>query len=222
MRAVFLALTLAALAGCVTPPVTAMLRPSQPERAAYTINGRIAVKYDGERSSANLHWSHRPETDDIMLLAPLGMTVAHLRRDAEGAVLEASGKRYAAPDSGTLMQQVLGWQLPLEGLPYWVLGLPRPGALAGVEYDASGQVNLLRQDGWSVRYTRYAAPTPDSLPTRMSLQREGLEIVLLIDEWGGSEGEELPAARDGRLTHPKSHGSAAGRRLRLHPLCGAA
>ncbi len=174
---------LAVLAGCVTPP-TATLRTQLAERGAYTINGRVAIKYDGERSSANLHWSHRPDTDDIMLLAPLGMTVAHLRRDAEGAVLEASGKRYTASDSSALMQQVLGWQLPLEGLPYWVLGLPRPGALAGMEYDANGQVNLLRQDGWSVRYTRYAAPTPDSLPTRMSLQRPGLEITLLIDEWG--------------------------------------
>jgi outer membrane lipoprotein LolB len=184
MRGIFAVATLLVLAGCASmPPATATLRPAGAERAAYTINGRIAVKYDGERSSANLHWSHRTTADDILLLAPLGMTVAHLWRDADGAMLEASGKRYVAQDSSALMQQVLGWHLPLEGLPYWVLALPRPGAEADVERDANGQINLLRQDGWSVRYTRYAAQTPDSLPLRMSLRRERLEIVLLIDEW---------------------------------------
>lgn len=79
---------------------------------------------------------------------------------------------------------MLGWRLPLEGLPYWALAVPRPGSKAGVERDANGQISSLRQDGWSVRYTRYAGPAPDALPLRMVLQREGLEIVLLIDEWG--------------------------------------
>ncbi len=184
MRRIFATATLMMLAGCVTaPPVTATLRPAHAERAAYTINGRIAVKYDGTRSSANLHWSHTAEVDDVMLLAPLGMTVAHLRRDVAGAVLEASGKRYAAQDAGELMQQALGWRLPLDGLPYWVLAAPRPGDEAGMERDAQGQISVLCQDGWTVRYTRYAAQMPDALPTRMVLQREGLEIVLLIDEW---------------------------------------
>ncbi len=184
MRNITICLALLALVGCASaPPVAVISGPARGEHGAYTINGRIAVKYDGERSSANLHWAHSPDADDVLLLAPLGVTVAHLRRDTTGAMLEASGKRYAAQDSGQLMQQVLGWRLPLDGLPYWVLALPRPGAQAGMERDSSGHVNLLRQDGWSVRYVRYAAQAPGSLPVRMVLQREGVEIQLLVDEW---------------------------------------
>lgn len=184
MPRILAALALLILAGCVTaPPVIPAVRPAHAERAAYTINGRIAVKYDSTRSSANLHWAHSADADDVMLLAPLGMTVAHLRRDVGGTVLEASGKRYTAQDSGELMQQVLGWRLPLDGLPYWVLALPKPGAEAATERDANGQISVLHQDGWSIRYTRYSAQTSDALPVRMVLQREGLEIVLLIDEW---------------------------------------
>jgi outer membrane lipoprotein LolB len=83
----------------------------------------------------------------------------------------------------TLMQQVLGWQLPLSGLRYWVTALPVPDGEFHVERDTSGQVSLLRQQGWEISYARYAAATPDALPLRLKLQREGVEVLLLIDEW---------------------------------------
>ncbi len=171
------------LAGCVSAPTKPALRPLQTEQAAFALDGRIAVRYDGQQPSGGFHWQHEADSDDILMLAPLGMTVAHLRRDASGATLEASGKRYAAQDSDELMQQVLGWRLPLAGLPYWVMGLPMPGTTASLERGANGQISLLQQDGWSIRYTAYATQAVDSLPLRMTLQREKLEIRLLIDEW---------------------------------------
>jgi outer membrane lipoprotein LolB len=179
----FTVLLLLALAGCASAPPSVTQRPVQAERAAYTLNGRISVKYDGERSSANLHWKHLADDDDVLLLAPLGVTVAHIRRDAQGAAMDASGRHYAAHNSSDLMQQVLGWHLPLEGLQYWVLALPRPGTEAEEKRDADGQLDMLRQDGWTIRYMRYAAQSPDSLPVRMTLRHEGLEILLLVDEW---------------------------------------
>lgn len=171
------------LAGCASAPPKAALRPAQTEQAAFALDGRIAVRYDGEHPSGGIHWQHDADSDDILMLAPLGVTVAHIRRDASGATLEASGKRYAAQDSGELMQQVLGWRLPLSGLPYWVMGLPVPGSMASVERDAHGQISVLQQDGWNIRYTAYATQAADSLPLRMILQRDNVEIRLLIDEW---------------------------------------
>lgn len=171
------------LAGCASTPPAASVHPAAAGAGAFTLNGRIAVKYDGEHSAANVHWMHETDTDDILMLAPLGVTVAHLRRDAHGAALDASGRHYAAPDSNGLMQQVLGWHLPLSGLPYWVMAMPMPGAPASLEREANGQVGSLQQDGWDIHYTAYATAAADSLPLRMTLQREGLEIRLLIDEW---------------------------------------
>jgi outer membrane lipoprotein LolB len=179
--AVFLTALVLLLAGCASTPPAA--RPSQSGSSAFTLDGRIAVKWDGKHSSGGFHWLHDSESDDITMLAPLGITAAHIKRDTHGASLEASGRLYAAADSGELMQQALGWQLPLEGLPYWVMAKPMPGTPASMERDANGQVSQLRQDGWDIRYTAYAATAADSLPLRMTLQREKLEIRLLIDEW---------------------------------------
>ena len=173
------------LAGCATQllPSQPVARPAEAETRPFVLTGRIAVKYDGERSSAGVRWAHQTAEDEVLLLAPLGQTVARIRRDAQGVALDTSDKHYAAQDVEELTHQVLGWQLPLGGLRNWVLALPAAQSTASVERDANGQISVMRQDGWVIRYTRYATQAADSLPLRMSLQQEGIEIQLLIDEW---------------------------------------
>ncbi len=173
------------LVGCASAPPASrvVVRPAQAEQAAFALTGRLAIKHEGARSSAGMRWSHRGGGDEILLFTPLGQTIARIDRNLQGVVLDTSDKHYAAPDAGELTRQVLGWHLPLDGLRYWVLALPAPESKAGIERDANGQVSKMRQDGWAIRYTRYAAQTPDSLPLRISLQREEVEIQLLIDEW---------------------------------------
>ena len=178
-------LVLLLLAGCVsTPPAPQPItRPAQSERKSFVLSGRVAVKHDGTRSSSGVRWSHYAGADEFLLLAPFGQTVARIRSDMRGAVLDMPFKHYAAPDTDELTQQVLGWRLPLSGLRYWVLAMPAPKTAFDIKHDANGQVVLLNQDGWAIHYTRYATQTPDSLPLRLAMQREGLEIQLLIDEW---------------------------------------
>lgn len=176
-----LLLLAALLSGCASAPV-AVQRPLQAD-APFTFNGRVAVKQGELHDSAGLRWVHRAAEDEILLLAPLGQTVARIHRDASEATLDASGKHYTAQDMETLMQQVLGWQLPLSGLRYWVTAMPAPNSESSIELDANGQVGLLRQQGWEISYSRYAALTADALPLRLKLQREGAEVLLLIDEW---------------------------------------
>ncbi len=173
------------LLGCASAPPApqSVTRPAQAEHAPFVIAGRIAVKHNGERSSATLRWTHSAETDEILLFAPLGQTVARIHRDGHGVVLDTSDKHYVAQDAEELTQQALGWRLPLSGLQYWVLALPAPVGVYDIERDASGQISVLRQGGWTISYTRYATPAADSLPLRLTLQREELEIQLRIDEW---------------------------------------
>jgi outer membrane lipoprotein LolB len=173
-----------ALGACATTPGVAVVqRPAQAELVPFAFNGRVATKHNGERTSAGVRWTHRGAEDEILLLAPLGQTVARIYSDAQGVLLEASGKKYFELDAETLTERVLGWHLPLSGMRYWVLALPAAGTEAAIERAENGQVKVLRQHGWEINYTRYAADTPDSLPLRMTLQRDGMEMQLLIDEW---------------------------------------
>ena len=119
----------------------------------------------------------------MLLLGPLGQTAARVYRDARQATLDDGSKHYQADDVETLMQQVLHWHLPLGGLHHWVLGMADTNSPAKIERAANGRISVLHQDGWEVRYLRYAGTKPDSLPARLQLSHEDLQVQLLIDEW---------------------------------------
>lgn len=170
------------LSGCASDTFRTAQRAAAPD-APFALNGRVAVRHDGERTTAGLRWTHRTGEDEMLLLAPLGQAAARIRRDAQGVLLEVSGKTHTAPDAETLTRQVLGWELPLAGLSRWVVGLPSAGSVADIRRNADGQIATLHQDGWDIDYSRYATSAPDSLPVRLVLRRERLEILLLVDEW---------------------------------------
>ena len=168
------------LSGCaVLHPVPPAAPPAQLESAPFALNGRISVKYQDKHDSAGLRWTHLAQTDEVLLLNPLGQTVARIFRDDGHATLDSGGKHYEDTDAESLMEQVLGWHLPLSGLQRWVLGMPDPGTPSQAERAADGKLSVLHQDGWEVQYQRYAG----ALPSRLHLSREGLQVRLLIDEW---------------------------------------
>lgn len=170
------------LTGCAAQPVATVVRPAQLEAASFAMNGRISVKHNGSRDSAGLRWTHQALNDEILLLNPIGQTAARIYRDGEHATLDEGAKHYQDQDVESLMMQVLGWRLQLDGLHHWVLGMSA-GSDALVERDTLGRITVLHQEGWEVRYVRYADDKADSLPSRLQLSRENLQLTLLIDEW---------------------------------------
>ena len=173
------------LSGCslLRPAPASAVRPVHPESAPFAMNGRILIDHRGERHTAGLHWTHRVRSDEILLLTPLGQTAARIYRDDGIATLDDGSKHYQDVDTESLMQQVLGWHLPLGGLHQWVLGLPAADTPAQIERDGNGRITVLRQNGWEVSFLRYADSKPDSLPTRLRLNHEDMQVQLLIDEW---------------------------------------
>lgn len=178
----FLAMLLGGCASFTHAPQPAA-RPAQSELKPFAMNGRIAVKYNGSRESAGLRWTHTAQSDEILLLAPLGQTAARIFSDSRHTTLDDGDKHFENENAESLMQQVLGWYLPLSRLHHWLLGLAETGSTAQIERNGNGQTSLLRQDGWEVRYLSYDGDRPDSLPKRLQLHHEDLQVQLLIDEW---------------------------------------
>lgn len=175
LRRLFLAGFLALLAGCAALP-TPEGEAFRPADGGFLLSGKLSVVYDGHGFFGNLRWRHGPDSDDMMLLTPLGQGVAQLVRDGGGVTLTtAERKIYQAPDAESLTEEVLGWRLPLAGLPYWVRGIPAPGAF---ERENGG----LRQGGWSIEWERRA----EGVPILTVMRRDNLEVKLAVDSWQGA------------------------------------
>lgn len=119
------------------------------------------------------------------MYSPIGVTVAHMRQDAAGATLTASdGKEYHGEHITQLARKVLGYELPLEGLQYWVRGLPWPGLDKGErQVDETGRLKQIQQGPWQVEYLDWSPAGASGLPSKLDLTGEGLRMRLVVDEW---------------------------------------
>ncbi|AJY65181.1 lipoprotein insertase outer membrane protein LolB [Burkholderia glumae] len=188
----------ALLAGCATrpqPPAgTAALSATSATsadtimtQAAHAYTGRFSVRYDdrlGKQQNVygNFDWQETGNVITLELRSPLGQTLAVVRSSPQRASLEMPGRapRFAG-DVGQLMQDTLGFSLPLDGLRYWMLPRPSPGSPADITGDAS-HPKQIRQDGWTIDYRAYA-DAPATGVRRLDLTRAEppLDIKLVLD-----------------------------------------
>jgi outer membrane lipoprotein LolB len=176
LRRAFASIAVLALAACATLP-----KPSAPpSEGAFELHGRVAVRYGSEGASGNIAWRHAVESDDLLITSFLGQGVARIHRSGGEVQLVADGKEHRAPDAETLTERVLGWRLPLAGLPDWVQGRPAPGGVARVRREGERVVAFV-QDDWNIEYQAFDGERP----SRLRLTRPDLEIRLIVDQWSG-------------------------------------
>lgn len=185
-RALLALCAAAVVAGCTGTGSRKLEVSGRPEIDRFEVTGRIAVRYNGDGYTGSMRWQHAGARDAVELYTPVGTLYARLRRDSAGAVMEmADGKRYEDKDAGLLSERVLGWQLPLDSMSYWLFTRPAPDrAPDRVEADDQGRPTLLQQSGWRVRYHDYTERASSLLPGRIDIDRPGLFVKLLVSRWG--------------------------------------
>lgn len=183
-RVFFLPVLLAVLLG-LNGCASLTSAPRIARAAPFDMLGRVLVSYDGRGLTANVRWLHASDADEIWLMTPTGQALAHVREDAEGAVITTADQtQYRAAHVESLTQRALGWELPITRLQYWLRGVPAPGGSAEItERDAAGKIRTLAQDGWRITYDYYAPGQNDGLPRRLELVGTNQTLRLVIDTW---------------------------------------
>ena len=164
----------------------------------FFLQARIGIRSDGKGSTGTTRWRHDAAGDDISMLSPVGGTLAKIIIDANGVTLTRNdGKVLQATDAETLVQQQLGWRLPLGGLPDWALGRPTRRLVNEVEWDGIGRITRLKQDHWEIEYLEYMESAGYRLPRKINLHSDRLSLRLVIERWG-----ELPPAETKSAMQP--------------------
>lgn len=186
LRAASFCLGAALLAACAPlrqPGETPTTLPQPLEQ--FRLEGRISVKSGEQAFSGGILWQHDGLRDEILLTAPMGQGVAQLRREPGWVqLMTAEGSEFEAANGEALLERVLGVRLPVEGMRYWVTGLPRPQAEYALTWDDKGRVVRLEQDGWQLDYARHQSQAGRWLPGRVFARHgEDLEFRLVVDAW---------------------------------------
>ncbi len=149
---------------------------------ALKLSGRLGIKQGNEGHSGSLRWLHASPKHEITVYSPIGTTVAKIEQNADGAKLTTSDKEvYQADDADQLMEQVMGWHFPLNGMQYWVLGRVAPEGQAEEERGTNNRLMHLKQQEWDIQYSDYRPLANIELPYRIIMKRADVTIRLVVD-----------------------------------------
>jgi len=150
---------------------------------------RAALKLKGEAYNIGIRWQREQDGRFMMLLeAPFGQGVFRIDASAAGAyrLSMPDGRTFKNSSAEALLDDVIGWSLPISGLDYWIRGLPKPTAQANQLplLDSKGYAQSIRQNGWDIEYLEYfsSVDTP-ALPRRLRLANETVTLKLAIERW---------------------------------------
>ena len=181
-------------AGCRSLPPAAVVGPGAdapwPEQRAalekldrYGLTGRVAVAAQGQGFSASLRYHQQPQGSNLALDGPLG--IGGLRVDIAGddiAIATSRGEKLDGQAARDELERRLGFQLPLAELRWWLLGIPAPGEHT-LNQGGSGEIRDFTQNGWRVSINARAAGLGFALPQRLTAEREGARLKLLVENW---------------------------------------
>jgi outer membrane lipoprotein LolB len=191
----FAAAAVLVLAGCasVKPqgPSTSNAATSVTAQTTRSYQGRFAIQYNdqnGQQRNAygNFTWQETGDTVSLQLRNPLGQTLAIVTSSPASATLELPNRQPLTADNvSTLMQNALGFALPVEGLRYWLQPSPAPTSRAKTEKDPEqpSRLKQITQDGWTIDYVAYAdAPATGVKRLNLSRSEPPLDIKLVLDQ----------------------------------------
>ncbi|MCP4236087.1 MAG: outer membrane lipoprotein LolB [Aestuariibacter sp.] len=204
-------LLLLLLGGCTSMPSIPVSDQSHKDWAQYQLQaGRVQQWYIHARAvifvadevhNVGLKWRHNPDEFTITLEAPFGQGVFRLESMPGKALVKLrlpDGNLVYGEDAEAILDQTLGWSIPVSELEFWIKGLPsKSGAFTQV-LNGDGRLRSLQQKDWSITYLDYFEfdHSAQGLPKKLYLKHDKLALKIVIDNW---QKPQIDADRDSEL-----------------------
>jgi len=154
------------------------------ERTEFDLAGRIAISDGEDGGSGRFDWQQRGVAYSLRFVAPV--TARSWRLEAQpgqALLIESNGAVRVANSAEELLQRELRWHLPSDSLRYWVLGMRAPGAESELEFAGDGQLALLRQSGWEIRYVEFDNTQQPPLPRKVFARSGEHQVRISVRKW---------------------------------------
>ncbi len=181
------ALTIMGLLAACAP---ALKQPGTQEDGTYSRAGRFALNVWDKTIDRNKDavqggflWLDTRQRLDLDLRNPLGSTLARVSVTQDSATLvHADGSRVTAENPDALVAEVLGSEIPVSGLRYWLKGIVAPSGAEQAQRDAQGNLGSFIQAGWKVTLSDYDHKGPRKLGMVRNETFQTITVRLVINE----------------------------------------
>ena len=151
---------------------------------SWDLAGKLSIDDGQDGGSGRLNWEVREERSHMSFRGTLGKGSWQLTSGSGFAELEKSdGSITRAADVNDLIEQELGWFVPVDSLKWWALGVAAPGTPESMVLDGSGRILAMQQDGWDISYRRYRKFDGVELPARMDAVNGRYRLKIAVSDW---------------------------------------
>lgn len=182
--ALWISLLLLATACTSLPPAApensqwALHREQLRQLHSWQLRGRVNVRYDNESHTPRIQWQQENTGFAIRLWGTFNVGNTRINGRPGFVTMEQNGTVLTANSPEDLILQQLGYELPVSYLEYWIKGMPAPDSAAELVFNASGRLEQMVQDGWTVSYTDPRQYGSVTLPRRVELTRPRNDLRL--------------------------------------------
>ncbi|MCX2523826.1 lipoprotein insertase outer membrane protein LolB [Larsenimonas rhizosphaerae] len=153
------------------------------ELDTWKLAGKVGLRAPDTHQSANLDWTQQASHYRLLLTGPFGAGRTVLDGQPGQVTLTNGDGEFSAPTPEALMQERLGWSLPVSSLDHWIKARPAPGSESHIERDDLGFPATLSQAGWVITYKRWTLVDGLWLPGRITMTQGDIRAVLVVTNW---------------------------------------
>ena len=127
----------------------------------------------------NFRWTQTESGFDAYFWGTMGAGTTHLVGNQEQLTLESRDGTYSGPPE-EILEQHLGWSIPVELLLTWVRGVPSADSeVEQLEYDEDGRLESFQQARWILRFDDF---DEHGRYGRLSAKREDVSVLLIVKQ----------------------------------------
>lgn len=118
--------------------------------------GRIQWTFQGQlEGDTGDRKSDVIENEKVRLIGPIGTGSLELVSSDSSASLTVGRESYFGPNVESLLIKVVGWQMPVDELRYWLFGMPSSKVAGHYWLNEQGLLQSLQQSNWEIQFDRY-------------------------------------------------------------------
>ena len=148
------------------------------------VKGKIGYQGNQDGGSAWLDWQQQGDRFQLLLSGPFGAGTVAISGDSQAVILrQPEHPDHIAASAAQLSIDVLGWELPIEELTYWIRGIPAPGARAKSQiFTEERLLSSFEQAGWQLQLDKYRDTSTGPLPGKLRARRGETRVTVVIKE----------------------------------------
>lgn len=159
--------------GCVSAPPVQTL--------AYAVSGKVRIDAPAGDQVLRFRWQQVDEYFDVWLWGALGVGRTQLQGTQEALTITAPQQPVITGPAAQIMQDRLGWVLPLDALGAWLAGTPASSlSISSRVSGADGRLQRMVQAGWTITFADHTQVDGQWRPERIVIQGNGVTLDVSI------------------------------------------